>query len=188
MIVALVGTIALGLSVGAILAARANAAADPESERAAIQNLFVAAAQKRGDAARTFDTSAFVQIFADDPATPLTLAQQAALAELSPGTQPKGFLTYMTAYFAHWRDGADAFRRVQAAVKAGAQPAAADVRAAIPPRVDPNVLPSFVFKNLALVGTDHAYVDIEAPGLLFKVTLVRQGTRWLVAGETTSQR
>lgn len=141
----------------------------------------------RAVAARTFDGEAIRAHYANDPTVPLSAAQVATLRRIVPGAAADGMLTYQLAYFEHWRAGAAAFQRVQAAYQAGTTPDPADVLAAIPPRVDPiRDLPMTV--HAVRVSGDHAYVEAETEAQYFRVTLTLLAGRWYVVGENNTSK
>lgn len=141
----------------------------------------------RAVAARTFDVSGIRAHFADDPAVPLTPPEADQFQRLAPGETPRGMLTFELAHFRAWQAGAVAFQRVQSARRAGRLPDPKDVAAAIPPRVDPiRDMPMTVHK-VQISGT-YAYVEAETEAQYFRVTLVKRGGVWLVAGENNTPK
>jgi hypothetical protein len=181
----LIVVLALAALVGLTLAgtrdaSRANSVAEERAAVGALEESIRAEAV----ASRTFDISSFAQIFVDDPAVPLTDTQKETVARLSPGTQPAGYLTFMRAYFTHWQKGAEYANKVQAALQAGQKPDPNDVRAAIPPRQDAIVMPVLKLVKFELTSPDRAYLEVDTDYSLYQVKLVKQGDRWLIAGET----
>jgi len=175
----IVALLAVALSIG-VVGCRGVAA---QQEEATTVRVLQESLDVRGRAARTFDLSQFSQYFVDDPNVPLTPAQAETVIRLAPGTVPVGFLTYMRVYYEDWRRGAEAFQRVEQAVRASQKPDPSDVRAAVPPREDAMRVPGIKVLKFEMSPVGRAYIEADVDGFLFKVTLVKRGDRWYIAGE-----
>jgi hypothetical protein len=136
----------------------------------------------RAQAARDFDTSRFDQVFVDDASVPLTPLQKDTLTRIAPTIPKAGYLTFQREFYRHWSVGNEAAQRVFAAQKAGRSPDPADVAAAIPAREDPIVMPALRLQR-SNVAAARAYLEVETDPMLYRVTLVKVGATWRVAGE-----
>lgn len=182
----LIATVIVAAAIGVAFVAVASASGQKLTPSSAdedqIRHTFESSVRLRAEAARTFRTEAFVSVFVDDAGTPLTDIQRRALESFAPGLAKPGFLTYNRLYFEHWRQGAQAFARVKAARDAGRLPDQADLRAAIPPRTDPLVMPTITYRVLTVDG-GRAYVEADTDAIAYRVRLLRVGGSWLIAGE-----
>jgi hypothetical protein len=172
-----VGSLSLGAS------SCGTRAAQQEQQDSELLTALQQSLQVTGAAARSFDTSQLANFFVDDPSVPLTDTQKASLARMSPGTPPAGYLTYVAAYYAHWKAGAERYSRVESALRASQRPDPADLAVAIPPRVDDLRIPALRLVTTRTVAPDKMYFEAEGEGILYKVTVVRRANRWLIAGE-----
>lgn len=172
----------LGVLLVAVASASDRSLAPSAADEQQIRQTFERSIRLRAEAARTFRTDAFVSVFADDPQTPLTETQRRALDTFAPNVARPGFLTYNTLYFERWRQGALALDRVKAARDAGRAPDAADLRAAMPPRTDPLVMPAISYHVLTVDGA-RAYLEADTDAISYRVRLLKVGGTWLIAGE-----
>ena len=136
----------------------------------------------RAQAARDFDTSKFAQIYVDDASVPLTPLQLATLERIAPDVPKSGLLTYHTEFYRWWKAGSEAALRVQAAQDAKRAPNLNDVLAAVPAREDPIAIPHLTLKR-ADITSNRAVIEVDSDPAFFRITLVKQGGRWFVAGE-----
>jgi hypothetical protein len=139
----------------------------------------------RAQAARDFDTSRFDQVFVDDPSVPLTERQKDTLTRIAPTVPKAGYLTLQREFYRHWAAGNEAAKRVFAAQQAGTSPDPADRLTAMPARTDPIVMPALTLLRSDVSAT-RAYLEVESEPMLYRVTLLRVGGRWLVAGENNT--
>jgi len=172
--------------VGAALAACGRAAA-PQDE-AQLVSILQRSLEVRATTARTFNMTSFETVFVDEPTVPLTPSQTETVRRMSPGTEPKGFLTFMRVYYEDWARGAEHARRVEAAQLASQRPDPIDVAKAVPPRNDPVRIPAIKVLSAVMRGPDNAYLEAAVDGFLMKVTFVRRDGRWMIAGETREMR
>ena len=156
------------------------------SDERAVAAVLARAIHARAVAARTFDLSGLAATYVDDPSIPVTQKQATVLNRLTPGGR-QGILSFYRAYFADWAAGAAAFARVQAAYRAGKLPDAVDVQAAMPPRADPIYTLPLTMRTVVITG-DRAYIEAEDGPTYYRVTLVRHGQQWLIAGENNTTR
>ncbi len=157
------------------------------SEEELIANVLRETLHARAVAARTFDVSGIVANVVDDPSVPLTAKQRAVLARIDPNALPKGQLTSELAFYAFWKRGDEAFTRVQQARERGVAANPTDLAAAMPRRSDPLYDLPLSVHSVAISG-DHAYMEAETDAVYYRVTLVKRGERWFIAGEDTTSR
>jgi hypothetical protein len=141
----------------------------------------------RAIAARTFDVSGIRANVVDDDRVPLTAQQRANLARFEPGTAPAGLLTSELAFYAFWKRGSEAFDRVVLARQAGRQPNPADAFVAMPRRGDPLYELPLTVHSVQVAG-DLAYMEAETEAVSYRVTLVKRGDRWFIAGENNTPK
>lgn len=182
LLVVTLATTLLGVLLVAVASASDRNLTPNTADEQQIRQTFERSIRLRAEAARTFRTEGFAAVFVDDEHTPLTATQQRALDSFAPGVAQRGFLTYNTLYFERWRQGAQAFERVKAARKAGGTPNVADLRAAMPPRTDPFVMPATAYRVLTVDGA-RAYLEADTDAIWYRVRLLKVGSTWLIAGE-----
>jgi hypothetical protein len=136
----------------------------------------------RAIAARTFDVSGIRANVVDDSRVPLTAQQRVNLARFAPSTVPAGLLTSELAFYERWVAGAAAAERVTKAKQAGRQPDPADAAIAMPRRTDPLYELALTVHSVRISG-DLAYMEAETEAIYYRVTLVKRGDRWFIAGE-----
>ena len=147
---------------------------------------------------RTFDTSQFPTVFIDDSDVPLSRAELEQLRSwLGTGPEGAGYLTFITAYYADWRDGALRLESAWAKAKAeGRDDLAHDEWMEIvnssggrPPAVrrqDPIKKDKLRFDSIDIRG-EKAIVLYDDGGALWEATLVRRNGRWYIAGRNPTR-
>lgn len=153
-------------------------------------------------AGRTFDTSQFPSVFADDPDVPLTRDQRERLQEWL-GTIPKGagYLTYVTACYTNREKGALLLEELMAKVRAegrdsptrdewmeivnesGGRPPAPRNQPSISVEEAQKELKSRMRYDLIDIKGDKATVIFDTGITLNKMILVKRDGKWYVAGE-----
>jgi hypothetical protein len=141
----------------------------------------------RAIAARTFDVSGIRANIVNDPRVPLTALQRANLARFNPSAVPDGLLTSDIAFYEFWKRGNDAFERFSRARQAGREPDPADAAAAMPRRSDPLYEFPLTVHSVQVAG-DLGFIEAETEAIYYRVTLVKRGDRWFVAGENNTPR
>jgi hypothetical protein len=171
------GAFAMWMSPG-VKGADVAAIADEQGALKAFADGYLARAQ----AARDFDTSKLAQIYIDDASVPLTPLQLATLERIAPNVPKSGLLTYHTEFYKWWKAGNEAALRVKAAQDAKTAPNPEDVLAAVPAREDPIAIPHLALKKVDITS-NRAVIEVDSDPAFFRVTLIKQGGRWFVAGE-----
>jgi hypothetical protein len=184
--VVIVGLISIGVFLANVTAGEAAvrpSSADIESMKAVIQRSY----ELRAIAARTFDMSEFSTVFVDDPSVPLTSEQAQLVQKTFPNSSKSGMLSYMTAFYANWRLGADRLEQLQAKAKSeGRELTAQDLQkvqgpVGPPRRTDPVYADHLRFDDFRLVA-NRAEVTLDDGAATQVVRLLKTGEGWRIAG------
>jgi hypothetical protein len=141
----------------------------------------------RGEAARTFDVTAFPTVFVDDPTVSLDKWQIEIMAKAK--VSSGGMLTFELVFYGTWKAGADKLAQVAANAKAqGRELNANDIAEAnavssmaAPPRTGPVFRPPLTFNNISVSGKQ-AIIEFDDAGQTLKFFCVNTKDGWRIAG------